>query len=77
MTFWAWLTGIFAKSFFDFIGGLIQDARELHLQRQLGEEQERRRGLEKAEQARKTANSEALEPANIDQTIKELENGTF
>lgn len=75
--FWSWLAGIFAKSFWDFIQEIIKDARNNQAQRQLGAAQQKERDREAAAKAKSVANAEALAPSDVDQTLKELEDGTF
>lgn len=77
LSFWSWLAGVFAKGFFDFVLELINTARNNQAQRDLGASQQKQRDTEAAAKAKTVANSDALAPSDVDQTIKELEDGTF
>lgn len=76
-SFWSWFAGIFAKEFFNFIAEMINTARNNQAQRDLGASQQKQRDTEAAAKAKTVANSDALAPSDVDQTIKELEDGTF
>lgn len=76
-SFWSWLAGIFAKEFFDFLAEMINDIRDRRTQRELGASRQQNKNLEATAKAKEVANSEALKPSDVDQTIKELEDGTF
>lgn len=77
MTFWSWFAGVFAKGFFDFLKSMIDDVRNQQTQQQLGAEKQKNSDLQATAKAKEVANSEGLKPADVDQTIKELEDGTF
>lgn len=77
MSFWSWFTGVFAKSFFDFIKDLIDSAFNNQARENLGAARQENANLKATAKAKSLANSEGMAPGDIDQTIGSLEDGTF
>lgn len=77
MTFFSWLASVFAKSFFDFIKGLIEGYQTRMRDEELGRQKQINETNHEMQSAKKKADEKSLAPADRETTMRRIEDGSY